>query len=261
MEEAEGLVSSSSGRKKIGSSISSNSRAGRKSFWASLALRTDFMPKLVVAGCLALMVILYLASRGGQEGVLGDVETKEPAVVAVPVPVAAVPTAPPVQVPVEDEDVPPPPLEGEPAAPPPSPPPAEEEVPPKEGPAESPQPPGSEEAATDEGSDPNRYSEYATILPLIDHPLPDAETKEVLAEKFGKWRFWDGDEAARPSNDFMSKYPNRDVPGQDFPDNAWQGDAVFVNHYLNDADKLISRTMEAIFTEYGHGKPLEPEGA
>ena len=35
---------------------------------------------------------------------------------------------------------------------------------------------------------------------------------------------------------------------------------IDVNHILNDADLLISRTMEAIFVEYGHGKPLPPEG-
>mmetsp|Transcript_10637 Transcript_10637/g.26864 ORF Transcript_10637/g.26864 Transcript_10637/m.26864 type:complete len:672 (-) Transcript_10637:1123-3138(-) len=50
------------------------------------------------------------------------------------------------------------------------------------------------------------------------------------------------------------------MPGEEFPDDAWQADAVYVNHILNDADKLIGRTMEAIFVEYGKGKPLPPEG-
>ena len=58
----------------------------------------------------------------------------------------------------------------------------------------------------------------------------------------------------------MESSPTRDIPGEDFPETAWQADAVFVNHILNDADELIARTMEAIFIEYGHGKPLEPEG-
>lgn len=35
---------------------------------------------------------------------------------------------------------------------------------------------------------------------------------------------------------------------------------VFVNHYLDAAEQLITRAKEAIFTEYGHGKPLPPEG-
>ena len=67
-----------------------------------------------------------------------------------------------------------------------------------------------------------------------------------------------GDEEDRPDNDYLAEYPNRDIPSEDFPDDSWQTDAVFVNHYLNDADKLISRAIEAIYTEYGHGKPLEP---
>ena len=103
------------------------------------------------------------------------------------------------------------------------------------------------------------YSNRATIPPLIDHPFPDDKTKEAIAETFGKWRFWDGDEENRPLEDYCGKYPNRDIPGDDFPDEAWQGDAVFVNHILNDGDQLVARAMEAIFTEYGHGKPLEPE--
>ena len=106
-----------------------------------------------------------------------------------------------------------------------------------------------------------KYSDYATIVPLPDHPLPDDETKQALEEKWGRWHFWDGDEDERPSEDYLppGKYPNNDIPGDEFPDEAWQADAVFVNHILNDADKLITRAMEAIFTEYGHGKPLEPE--
>ena len=68
-----------------------------------------------------------------------------------------------------------------------------------------------------------------------------------------------GDEDIRPKDDYCGKYPNRDIPNDEFPDDAWQVDAVFVNHYLNDADKLISRAMEAIYTEYGWGKPLEPD--
>jgi hypothetical protein len=104
------------------------------------------------------------------------------------------------------------------------------------------------------------YAKFATIPPLVDHPFPDEETKQKAAEDFGHWHFWDGDEDTRPLDDYMAKYPNRDIPGDDFPDDAWQGDAVFVNHYLNDADQLVSRAMEAIYTEYGHGKPLPAEG-
>ena len=100
------------------------------------------------------------------------------------------------------------------------------------------------------------YAKYATVLPLADHPLPNEATKQELAAKWGHWHFWDGEQDMRPKDDYCAKYPNRDIPGDDFPEDAWQADAVFVNHYLNDADKLITRAMEGIFTEYGKGKPL-----
>jgi hypothetical protein len=94
-------------------------------------------------------------------------------------------------------------------------------------------------------------------LPLDRDQLHiDEKTKSALIKEWGQWNFWDGDEAMRPKEDYCAKYPNRDIPGDDFPDEAWQVDAVYVNHYLNEADKLISRAMEAIFTEYGKGKPL-----
>lgn len=97
-------------------------------------------------------------------------------------------------------------------------------------------------------------------IPLDRNQLPlDDTQKSEMVEKWGQWHFWDGDEDMRPKEDYCAKYPHRDIPGDDFPDDAWQVDAVYVNHYLNDADKLISRAMEAIFTEYGKGKPLPPE--
>jgi hypothetical protein len=103
------------------------------------------------------------------------------------------------------------------------------------------------------------YSKFAKVNALYDHELPDEDKKKELAEKYGKWNFWDGDEEGRPANDYMAKFPNRDIPGDDLPEDAWQADAVFVNHYLNDADKLIKRAMEAIYSEYGHEKPTDPD--
>lgn len=89
-------------------------------------------------------------------------------------------------------------------------------------------------------------------------PIDDAK-RDALSDLWGSWHFWDGEEDARPKEDYLSKYPNRDIPGDDFPSNSWQTDSVFVNHYLNDAGNLIDRAMESIFAEYGHGKPLAPE--
>lgn len=106
----------------------------------------------------------------------------------------------------------------------------------------------------------NKYSEFGKVEPLVNLPLPDDQQREALAEKFGKWNFWDGAEDMRPSEDFLADYPNRDCPTHEIPDDAWQADSVFVNHFLNDADALISRAKEAIYAEYGHAREgLTPE--
>lgn len=94
------------------------------------------------------------------------------------------------------------------------------------------------------------YSEVATVPPDPDVLPPDKDMKEELGEKYGRWHFWDGEEENRPDNNNMCDgYPNCDVPGDEFEEDAWQGDAVFVNHILNDADGLVARAMEAIFEE------------
>lgn len=106
----------------------------------------------------------------------------------------------------------------------------------------------------------NMYSKFSTFKPLANLPLPDTETASELSRKWGNWHFWDGDEDVRPQQDFISKYPNKDCPADDFPDEAWQADAVYVNHYLNDAQMLISRAMDAIFAEYGYPREgLSPQ--
>lgn len=108
------------------------------------------------------------------------------------------------------------------------------------------------------------YSKISTIPP--DPYRSQTFTEEAwvtrkaeLQSIYGKWKFWDGDEDHRPTNDYCIGYTHCDIPMDAFPDNAWQGDAVFVNHLVNDAELLIARAMEAIFAEYGHGKPLSAE--
>ena len=108
------------------------------------------------------------------------------------------------------------------------------------------------------------YSKISTIPPdpyrsqTFTNETSAEHTKEIQT-KYGKWKFWDGDEAHRPTRDYCIGYSHCDIPTDQFPDNAWQGDAVFVNHLINDAELLIARAMEAIFAEYGHGKPLSAE--
>mmetsp|Transcript_15996 Transcript_15996/g.23525 ORF Transcript_15996/g.23525 Transcript_15996/m.23525 type:complete len:935 (+) Transcript_15996:62-2866(+) len=83
-------------------------------------------------------------------------------------------------------------------------------------------------------------------------PKDDEAKKEELIAKWGKWGFWDGAEEIRPKEDYCGKYPNRDISENDFPEDAWQTDAVYVNHYLDAAANIVSRAMEAIYEEYGH---------
>lgn len=103
------------------------------------------------------------------------------------------------------------------------------------------------------------YSNVAKIIPDVEHAEIDEATRAKITTQWGKWGFWDGDEAIRPSQeDYCAAYPNRDIPGNRFPANAWQTDAVFVNHLLDAGEQLVYRTMEAIFTEYGWGKDQHP---
>jgi hypothetical protein len=118
---------------------------------------------------------------------------------------------------------------------------------------------GAEDVVVGEDDKRFSYKTLSAITPDPEHVPVDEETQKTLATEWGRWHFWDGDEDTRPSGDYCGQYPNRDVPGDDFPDEAWQNDAVFVNHLINDAEQLVSRAMEAIFVEYGHGKPLKAE--
>jgi hypothetical protein len=258
MEEVESLVGNAS-RKKLGARNNNNNKS-HKGVVAACAARSDFLPKIVVFACVLLLGILFLSAKqdetkleeGGSAKVgMADVELK-PRMTPAPVTAAPLPTEPPMPVPTD------PPQPAPTDIPEPSPTDAPKSAP--TGPPKQDTDDGDdkEEEEDDDDSSPYGYSKYATILPLIDHPLPDDTTKEKLAERFGRWHFWDGEEENRPQEDYCAKYPNRDVPGDEFPEDAWQGDAVFVNHILNDADQLIARTMEAIFVEYGHGKPLDP---
>lgn len=73
------------------------------------------------------------------------------------------------------------------------------------------------------------------------------------------WGFFDFEDPkkewrgkVRPTPDFDS-VPHRDVKGSDFPDGAWQKDAEYMTQFLSEAKKLVNRTMEAIYAEYGVG--------
>lgn len=108
---------------------------------------------------------------------------------------------------------------------------------------------GHEESPTENGND--------------NKPAPDP--KQPSEDKdfgdWGHWKFYDGAEETRPKNDYVKEADpvHGDIKAEDFPEDAWQADAVYVNHFLDDALKLVNRTKEAIFAEYGAGAPMTPE--
>mmetsp|Transcript_27767 Transcript_27767/g.65251 ORF Transcript_27767/g.65251 Transcript_27767/m.65251 type:complete len:895 (-) Transcript_27767:3416-6100(-) len=241
---------------------SQKNKSGKCDAVITCAQGNALLPKLVVAASLILLGLLYLSAQDDGGDALGGVENKTPDVSSNFVEIETSPQPIQTDKPTVSATLPPSPV------------PIKEIVEENKSTVSPTQPPSpapiekiveeeDESSSTNDGPenyDAFLYSKYATILPLVDHPLPNDEEIEKLEEKYGRWHFWDGDEEERPMEDYTAKYPNRDMPGEDFPDDSWQADAVYVNHILNDADQLIGRAMEAIFVEYGHGKPLPPEG-
>jgi hypothetical protein len=105
------------------------------------------------------------------------------------------------------------------------------------------------------------YSKVSQFPPDLEsiHQEESDEAKNARVEKWGRWKFFDGEEDNRPGKDYCSHFPYRDVHGDDFPDSSWQVDAVFVNHLIDAAEQLVSRAKEAVYTEFGYGKPLPTE--
>jgi hypothetical protein len=82
---------------------------------------------------------------------------------------------------------------------------------------------------------------------------------EVLAKELtSKWGEWKKMNKERPQHDFYKDYPNRDVPRDKFPSNAWQLDKDYMKQFLTQGKDLVMRAMEAILAEYGHGVDDEP---
>jgi len=85
--------------------------------------------------------------------------------------------------------------------------------------------------------------------------LPQRESD--LAQEWGKWDFIDKKQGQRPSNDYCADFPNRDIPHDQFPTDAWQTDIEYLKDWLDQGIKLADRAMEAILSEYGHGEKDE----
>ena len=240
-------------------SFNNNHQGTATSLWA-FVFRKDCWTYTVGVAAVALCVLFFSSTRPTTETVDAvDMDFKSPALTSLPTPPpGSVPTDPlvsPVEVPLLTPSPTDPPASSSTSSPTSS---------STSNPTSSPTttrhslPPGAQKDPR--GAEINLYSKFAAYDPLSDPSLPDDATATQLAEHWDKWRFWDGDEDERPKDDFLAQYPNFDCPGDDFPEGAWQADAVFVNHYLDAADKLVSRAIEAIFSEYGHSREgLPPE--
>ena len=114
-----------------------------------------------------------------------------------------------------------------------------------------------EEQDTDNNT-PWAYSKYATIVPDPEYAAPSSpDNDNDNNDDWGSWHFWDDAEDERPAGDYCAGYPSRDIPVDDLADEAWQVDAVFVNHMLDSGEELVQRAQEVIFAEYGY--PRNPE--
>jgi hypothetical protein len=100
------------------------------------------------------------------------------------------------------------------------------------------------------------YPKPSTVV----KPLPPLtpERADALAKEWGKWEFVDKKAAQRPKEDYCGQFPNRDIPRDKFPANAWQTDTEYLKDWLDQGTKLVDRALEAILSEYGRGKNDEP---
>jgi hypothetical protein len=91
----------------------------------------------------------------------------------------------------------------------------------------------------------------------VDPPLTPEKEAE-LTKEWGKWEFVDPKAGSRPKDDYCGAFPNRDIPRDKFPANAWQTDKDYLKGFLEESLKLVDRGMEAILAEYGKGKKDMP---
>lgn len=88
--------------------------------------------------------------------------------------------------------------------------------------------------------------------------LSNEQRISLLKEVYGTWTFYDGSADDRPRTPYVTEENagNRflDLPEDKFPPESWQADAVYANHFLDAAIKLVRRAQRAIYSAYaGYG--------
>ena len=81
-------------------------------------------------------------------------------------------------------------------------------------------------------------------------PMSD-DDRRAMIEKWGSWTLEDPKRPSRPTDDYYARYPNRDVPRNEFPSNAWQLDKDYLGRFLQEGLQLVERAQRAILEEYG----------
>ena len=89
--------------------------------------------------------------------------------------------------------------------------------------------------------------------------LTSNQRTTLLKQIYGSWTFFDGGAEDRPKVPYMTienaGNPYLDLPEDKFPEESWQTDAVYANHFLDASEKLVKRGQQAIFTSF-HGYGL-----
>jgi hypothetical protein len=89
--------------------------------------------------------------------------------------------------------------------------------------------------------------------------LTGDQRQALLKGLYGSYNFYDGSAEDRPTVPYMTAEnagnPHLDLAEDKFPAESWQADAVYANHFLDAAEKLVKRGQEAIFATY-HGLGL-----
>jgi len=107
--------------------------------------------------------------------------------------------------------------------------------------------PAAEEKKASPGAKPERHTYKTRGQPMNE------EDRKAMEDKWGKWSL-EPDKKDRPTDDFYAAYPNRDIPREKFPSNAWQTDKEWLSKFLPESIKLVDRAIDAIMEEYGQPK-------
>lgn len=105
----------------------------------------------------------------------------------------------------------------------------------------------------DTSEDEDDPDQATTIYKLRGQPLTDEE-RDAMIQKWGSWTFHH-DQRYFVGDAFYQSYPNRDVPSDQWPANAWQRNPTYLEPFLKESLALVERTQAAILLEYTGSGP------